>query len=132
MRHSEEQPLLNALLTGDELAQFRANSLQHALAALRRRKRRAQIIQYGLLTAVPILAVVLAVAWWESPDTGTVGATATGTLIQQAAPRAEPGPPTVKCIDDEELFALFPKRSLALVGPPGHQQLIFLDDLVSN
>ena len=32
----------------------------------------------------------------------------------------------VKIISDEELFALFPNRPLALVGKPGHQQLVFL------
>jgi hypothetical protein len=38
----------------------------------------------------------------------------------------------VRVISDEELFALFPGRSLALVGPPGHQQLVFLDEPVSR
>ena len=33
----------------------------------------------------------------------------------------------VKIITDEELFALFPNRAMALIGPPGRQQLIFLD-----
>jgi hypothetical protein len=33
----------------------------------------------------------------------------------------------VKIINDEELFALFPNRAMALIGSPGHQQLIFLD-----
>ena len=33
----------------------------------------------------------------------------------------------VKIITDEELFALFPNRALALIGAPGRQQLVFLD-----
>jgi hypothetical protein len=33
----------------------------------------------------------------------------------------------VKIITDEELFSLFPNRSMVLVGQPGHQQLVFLD-----
>jgi hypothetical protein len=33
----------------------------------------------------------------------------------------------IKVISDEELFALFPRRSLALIGSPGHQKLVFLD-----
>ncbi len=33
----------------------------------------------------------------------------------------------LEIITDEELFSLFPNRPLALVGKPGHQQLIFLD-----
>jgi DNA-binding XRE family transcriptional regulator len=35
-----------------------------------------------------------------------------------------------KMLSDEELFALFPGRSLALVGKPGYQQLVFLDTSV--
>lgn len=42
-----------------------------------------------------------------------------------------PTPPAdgrdAKFITDEELFALFPNRPLALVGKPGQQQLVFLD-----
>jgi len=33
----------------------------------------------------------------------------------------------VKRISDEDLFSLFPDRSMALIGQPGHQQLVFLD-----
>ena len=33
----------------------------------------------------------------------------------------------IKLITDEELFALFPGRSVALIGKPGHQQLVFLN-----
>jgi hypothetical protein len=38
----------------------------------------------------------------------------------------------VKIITDEELFALFPNRALALIGSPGHQQLVFLDHGVAS
>jgi hypothetical protein len=38
----------------------------------------------------------------------------------------------VKFINDEELLALFPGRPLALVGKPGEQQLVFLDQLVAG
>jgi hypothetical protein len=34
----------------------------------------------------------------------------------------------IKLITDEELFALFPGRSVALIGKPGHQQLVFLNN----
>ena len=30
-------------------------------------------------------------------------------------------------INDDELFALFAGRSMALIGKPGEQQLVFLD-----
>jgi hypothetical protein len=35
-------------------------------------------------------------------------------------------------ITDEELFALFPNRALALIGSPGHQQLVFLDHGIAS
>jgi hypothetical protein len=38
----------------------------------------------------------------------------------------------VEYITTEQLFALFPNRPMALVGKPGHQQLIFLDDHPAN
>ena len=49
--------------------------------------------------------------------------------IVATAPPEESG---VKMISDEELFALFPGRSLALIGKPGHQQLVFLDTPASR
>jgi hypothetical protein len=33
----------------------------------------------------------------------------------------------VEYITADQLFALFPNRPMALIGKPGHQQLIFLD-----
>jgi hypothetical protein len=35
----------------------------------------------------------------------------------------------VKLITDDELLALFPDRPVALIGKPGQQQLVFLDEL---
>jgi len=34
----------------------------------------------------------------------------------------------VEYITKEQLFALFPNRPMALLGKPGHQQVIFLDE----
>jgi hypothetical protein len=46
----------------------------------------------------------------------------TGEVAAVTAP--EPG---VKIINDEELFALFPGRAVALIGKPGHRQFVLLD-----
>jgi hypothetical protein len=43
------------------------------------------------------------------------------------APAAPSETSDVKIISDDELFALFPGRSMALIGTPGQQQLVFLD-----
>ena len=46
---------------------------------------------------------------------------------QIASQPKTPLTPAVKTITDDELFALFPGRSMALIGKPGHQELVFLD-----
>jgi len=56
---------------------------------------------------------------------------ASGPSVAPPALRVAAAPPAdtskVKIITDEELFALFPNRAMALIGSPGHQQLVFLD-----
>jgi len=37
-----------------------------------------------------------------------------------------------KFISDEELFSLFPGKSIALIGKPGEQQLVFLQSADSS
>jgi hypothetical protein len=51
-------------------------------------------------------------------------------LVASATPPTETN--KVKIITDEELFALFPNRAVALIGAPGHQQLIFLNNGVAS
>ena len=42
--------------------------------------------------------------------------------------KSEDAPPAkVSIITDEELFALFPGRAVALIGKPGRQQFVFLE-----
>lgn len=131
MKHPEENSLLNELLTGEEVAQFREASLQHGLTVLRRRKRRARVFQCGALVALPFIALALVFSLRQAPEATMAKATPQHST-PATAPQANPEPPPVEVIDDAELFALFPNRSLALIGPPGKQQLVFLDDLVSN
>jgi hypothetical protein len=57
--------------------------------------------------------------------------------IQQAPARpamsvASVAASKVEFINAEQLFALFPNRPMALVGKPGHQQVIFLDGHPAN
>jgi hypothetical protein len=49
-----------------------------------------------------------------------------------AAAPDQPRPSTVEFISDEELLSLFPNQPLALVGPEGRQQLVFLDQARVN
>ena len=70
-----------------------------------------------LLPALMLAFVVFSPRFQSSPP--TVAPTA---MALSSKPESK-----VEYITTEQLFALFPNRAMALVGKPGHQQLIFLD-----
>jgi len=56
-----------------------------------------------------------------------------GPLTTHPAPVVEPAPDMVpgtriRELSDQELFAFFPDRPLAVVEKGGHQELVFLDE----
>lgn len=118
MKRSEQDRLLREILEEGEAANFRAASLARGVDLLQRRRRRNRMAQACATALLPGLLVF-------------------GLVLHQASrpsampPAARPAPQTdtarVKIINDEELFALFPNRAMALIGSPGHQQLLFLD-----
>ena len=120
MKRSDQDRLLREILEEGEGTDYRAASLAGGLDFLRRRKRRGRIAQAwaaGVLAGLLIFGVV-----WHP------GSRPRGTriaVVTDAAARTDTS--KVKIINDEELFALFPNRAMALIGPPGRQQLIFLD-----
>ena len=125
MKHSEHDRLLNEIVTGEELADFREASLQHALAAIRQQRRRHCSLRLGVLAAVPVV-VVLAIVFSRSPKPPLreiAASKASAVAVSPVQPRIAP----VKLINDDELLALFPDRPVALIGKPGQQRLIFLD-----
>jgi hypothetical protein len=118
MKRSEQDRLLREILEDGEAADFRAASLARGADFLKQRRRRSQMAQACAKSIVPgllILGVVLLLA----------------SRPASPPPAELPGPRTdtakVKIINDEELFALFPNRAMALIGSPGRQQLVFLD-----
>jgi hypothetical protein len=123
MNHHGPDRLLKEFLAGEELSDFRQASLDHSLNIMRRAQRRRRAVRFGALAAVSVAAVLaLTLRWADVPVSQPV----TESLS------AQPGPPPVKFISEQELLALFPGRSLALVGEPGRQQLVFLDDPTPN
>ena len=122
MKRSDSEKFLDELLAGDDQTHFRQKTLSHGLAALRRRGHRQRLARVcGALAACCLLALGFVLV--RAHDCADSQA---GNLARSApAPAAEL--PPIKIINDEELFALFPNRALALVGQPGHQQLVFLD-----
>ena len=128
MISDDKDQLLNNLLTGEELSGFRHASLEHGIAELRARRKRRQIAHRAAIACVPLLLVALAIS----------------QIAKLSWPRAtrdnslRPPPPVqlvdreIKWINDDELFALFDGRPMALVGKPGEQQLVFLDQRSSD
>jgi len=131
MKTSRWDPLLNDLLTGAEAASCRASSLELMLESGRRcqRDRRVRrVAAWAVVSGAAALAIFLS----RSPAMDTrLAASATSSVPAElvGAPWVEEaagGKAPVRFISDEELLDLFPGRSVALVGAPGRQQLVFL------
>jgi hypothetical protein len=116
MKNSPEQELL-----GDVMVEpaFRAASLQHTLRILDRERRRRKRAAVGI-TLAAIVGALLVVRTERSKEVSYGRA-------QIAAAKNVPGT-KIQIISDEELLALFPGRSVALIGPADHRQLVFLDE----
>ena len=56
MNDHPPDPLLNEILSGEEIADFRGACLDRALAAVRHHRRARRAIQIGALAFLPILA----------------------------------------------------------------------------
>jgi hypothetical protein len=118
MKRSGHEQLLAQILDGGDLDTLRAASLAHGLDALRHRRRRRQRFEILAAVIVPLL-VIYALHRHSKPVTRIAG--------QSASPAADIS--SVKYITAQELFALFPDRPIALIGKPGRQQVVFLDEI---
>lgn len=125
MRTPDElDQLLDAVLAPDHPDE----SLAPMLSAVRSRNRRRKLTRSVALLVLPI---VLAGGLWlqqASSRQDLHQTDATPEAIASTTPQTVPGT-DIRLISDEELFALFPDRPLALIGPKGAQQLVFLDEL---
>ncbi|MGA2543537.1 MAG: hypothetical protein ABSG78_18465 [Verrucomicrobiota bacterium] len=118
MKRFEQDRLLREILEDGEGAKLRAASLAGGVDFLQRRRRRNHIAQAWATVLLPgllIFGLVFHLASRPSAPPPAGG--------RASAPRTDP----VKIITDEELFALFPNRAMALIGRPGNQELFFLD-----
>lgn len=132
MNGFKHDPLLNELLSGEEAAACRAASLEQMLAQVRRRGRQRLTRR---LTGLAMLSVLLALGLFiarqpapvvESASRQNPPEIATTAKTAQAAPGSTELIP-VRFITDDELLNLFPGRPVALIGAPGRQQFVFLD-----
>ncbi len=125
MNADDQDRLLKEFLAGDECAGVRRASLDQGLALMRRRRRARRVGVLCLLTAV------LGAAGFLSLSSSRPGARPAQFVRTNASRVPSPAAKasSVQIIDDDQLLALFPGRPVALVGRPGHQQLLFLDEL---
>jgi hypothetical protein len=119
MTDQDKNHLLEELLGDEELERVREASLSGGLREMRGRRHRALAGRVGLmmLPALMLAFVVFSPRFQSSHH----------TISPTAVALASKPESKVEFITTEQLFALFPNRSMALVGKPGHQQLIFLD-----
>ena len=117
MTEEEKKQLLNAILADDDLARLRTATLNRGLTELRRRRRRNTAARISLI-ALPVVALAFVMLHLPHPPREDA---IPGKQVAFVAP--------VKRITAEQLLALFPNRPVALVGEPGHRQLVFLDEV---
>ena len=127
MNNSEKDQLLREIL---EPSDFRQASLECGLASIRQRRCRRRTVRACALASLLILMTLGILFKWASASSPRRHPASGPTMVTVPAPRVERA--EIKFITDEELFALFPNRPLALIGKPGQQQLVFLDERISQ
>ena len=125
----EQDQLLKELLTGEEISDFRRASLEQGIALIRLQRKRRQIAQRAAMVCV---GLVLSSLFINQIAKSSRSRPATSQAQQSAPPVPVAANLEIKWINDDELFALFADRSMALIGKPGEQQLVFLDSQSSD
>jgi hypothetical protein len=124
MTDHDKHKLLEEILGDEELDQLRQGSLLRGLQEMRRRRQRVMISRVSMMALPVLLLVVVAFYPRVQPTHPALKPMAMAQTAEAAS--------KVEYISKDQLFALFPNRPMALVGKPGHQQVIFLDDHPAN
>jgi hypothetical protein len=130
-------PLLDAIFSNDELEELRKDSLNQMLLISRKSShhRPGAVRIVMCLAGVAVIIMLAKLFWPVTPTTHKSETHLNPPLTQSQLLNADHSPkvnPGVKVLNDEELLALFPGRPVALIGPPGQQKLIFLDEPTSS
>jgi hypothetical protein len=129
MNRFEHDRLADEILRTDELADLRRDSLDQGLRALRRGQQRRRALRLSALAGAPLILALGLQLWGRVSLVSR--SSSTHLSLGAAPPAASAGAGQIKFINDEELLALFPDRPVALIGKPGRQELVFLDDLAA-
>jgi hypothetical protein len=120
MKTPKPDPLFHEIFAGDELRALRHASLEGGLAALRFRRRLR--LAFRATGAAAVLLLAFSLVWRPAFPTASIPSPA--LVATQPASAA----PHIKMLTDDELLALFPNQQVALIGSPGHQQLMVFDE----
>lgn len=129
----KKEKFLDEILNSPKVGDLRLASLEAGLGAMRGKRRRRNVARYSAGVVTAMLAVAGVLHFCQRGDSpGTHEANGAKIAIREggATPaQGEAAPaPGVKIIDADQLLSLFPDRPVALVGSPGKQRLIFLDE----
>lgn len=124
MNLDEERKLIVGLLSGRDPGLIREESLARALDAMRHKARRQRMVRSLALVCAPlVLGLVFVLISSRGPGRIIPMAQAPGPTVP-AIPIARPG---IEPIDDQGLLALLSGKTVALIGPPGREQLLVFD-----
>ncbi len=130
MNRADHERLLTEILSDERLESLRPAALERTLALASRQRRRRRRLRTAAIGAMAIVAGVLAVRNVDHVMTSPGYSTRTPTSVA-AHPSVASAPSTglgkVEVITDQQLLALFPGRSAALVGPPGGPRRLLLE-----
>lgn len=102
----------------------RQKSLLRMLLYARQRRRRQQVTA-SVLSAVLLVGLALKLfVKTEAPDPKAIASPIVGAATK---PRFIPGTP-IRILSDDELFALFPDRSIGVIEDSDGPRLVFLDE----
>ena len=121
-KEAEQDELLADVLADG--THFRATTLELGLAEMQRVRKRRRAARLGAVVCAPLLVLATAIFLREflarhtnnPPRVVQVGKVIPGTSI--------------RVLSDEELLAMFKDRPVALVGKPGNQRLLLLDEAI--
>jgi hypothetical protein len=128
MNRSDQEKLLKEILPSEDMADFQKTSLECGLAGLRRERRRRHIVRAS--SGVAVLVCLFVGILLKS---GHAVRNAQSPVLRAASDApSELASHHVDFINDDQLLAFFTNQPVALVGKPGDQRLVFLNESESD
>jgi hypothetical protein len=123
----ERDELWGDLLSEAGSAGFREAALDRTLAAVRRHQRWQRRLRLAATATVP--CVLLGLIFWQGRDAALRRSVSRDSAMPVTARPPDVVPGThIRLISDEELFAMFPDRPAALIGPDEDRRFVLLDE----